>query len=93
MTIFSAEALMINVALDFVIRNMVAHSYSVITDSQSELRALSYGHAFSHSLVRGIVKEVTGLKVDGRRVSFLWVKVLSGISGNERTDNLTKLAF
>lgn len=38
---FTAEALAIGSALDFVVKNKVASTYSIITDSQSILRALS----------------------------------------------------
>lgn len=68
------EAVAINVKLNFVIRNRIDYSCSVITDSESVLRALSNEgrHVFFHPFVADVADKITELRADGHGASFLW---------------------
>lgn len=92
LSIFTAETIAVNMALEFALNDKSFHHYLIITDSLSVLQALSNRseHLFKNTLIKDIFEKVLTLKQFKKTVSFIWVKGHSGINGNERADKLAK---
>lgn len=93
MSIYSAEAYAILIALEFI-KSSNLKSFVIFSDSMSVLLSISnYSDSISkkvHPFIRGIKHHINFLKIHGVHVQPIWVKAHTGILNNEEVDRLAK---
>ncbi|KAF9413617.1 hypothetical protein HW555_008195 [Spodoptera exigua] len=89
-TVFQAELLAIARATDLVVRGDFGCA-AVLSDSRSSLDLIRNSETH-HPLATHIRKNIRELEGRGKILQFFWVKAHVGIPGNERADELARLA-
>ncbi|KAF9421225.1 hypothetical protein HW555_002697 [Spodoptera exigua] len=89
-TVFQAELLAIARATDLVVRGGFGCA-AVLSDSRSSLDLIRNSETH-HPLATHIRKNIRELEGRGKILQFFWVKAHVGIPGNERADELARLA-
>ncbi|CAH1977693.1 unnamed protein product [Acanthoscelides obtectus] len=93
-TIFSAEAIAIFQALQFVEDHNLGNT-SIFSDSLSVVSSLKNGSPFDMQNIHlfNIRWKISQLKQRGLRITLVWVKAHSGIIHNEKADDLAKMSI
>ncbi|CAH2008994.1 unnamed protein product [Acanthoscelides obtectus] len=93
-TIFSAEAIAIFQALQFVEDHNLGNT-SIFSDSLSVVSSLKNGSPFDMQNIHlfNIRWKISQLKQRGLRITLVWVKAHSGIIHNEKADDLANMSI
>ena len=89
-SIFTAESVAIHMALDLAEKSAKS-AFIILSDSLSCLKAI---HGFNTKIqkISNILQRIDALSNRGKEVVFCWIPSHIGISGNERADELAKVA-
>ncbi|GBN86835.1 hypothetical protein AVEN_240703-1 [Araneus ventricosus] len=83
-----AEAVAIRQAVKYIIRRQLRQA-KIISDSQSALMSLALMHERRVSIneIKDDIKDYSG------DTQLIWIRSLQGLEGNERADQLAKMAL
>lgn len=87
-TVYQAEAVAILSALEYISDSRLTGPVSINTDSRSVLMALK-GYSNTNPLIRKIRDKVDSIDTE---INFNWIKAHVGLEGNEKADELAKMA-
>ncbi|GIX83521.1 putative 115 kDa protein in type-1 retrotransposable element R1DM [Caerostris darwini] len=86
-TVFSAERMAIETAIDFIVHNNIQVS-SIISDSRSVLQALEN----PNNIDTNIIKIKDKISSCNGTIHLFWIKAHEGFAGNEKADEYAKVA-
>lgn len=91
-SIFIAELLAIQHALEIIVSSDFGYNFVICSDSKSSLQSIENIYS-NHPIVQNIHKILKDLIEQHRTVTFLWIPSHTGIFGNEQADNLAKMSI
>jgi ribonuclease HI len=92
-SIFSAEAIAVLNALQYVLQHKITQSVLICTDSQSLLKALTNpkSNDSNHFIIADIRTLLQDLSKNGQQAHLIWVPSHIGLKGNDNADKLALL--
>uniref|UniRef100_A0A6M2DNA1 Putative rna-directed dna polymerase from mobile element jockey-like isoform x2 n=1 Tax=Xenopsylla cheopis TaxID=163159 RepID=A0A6M2DNA1_XENCH len=90
-TIFTAELMAVNLAIDYIIQENVNKSI-ILIDSMSVVNAINTPKMNGNSLLYNTINKIERSKMEGRQIHIVWIRGHEGIVGNDIADELAKQA-